>query len=216
LFNLFLENKISKKLFFKGDSDDEDNYTDNDENSSTKYTRADSLSHSISRLSQHSAQSNNAFLTPHQPFKNSHPTPRTTVTYNALKSRRNVIKMLFIVVLIYFISFSPQVLVFVLFDTTAIRNVPKFIQTAYFMAFTMLLVTLSSASNPIVYAIFCSKFRQSFLKILRKVFCCNQKELNYHSNQRALSLQQMPTPTHRFYGRSSNDDRRHMNSNENH
>ena len=125
--------------------------------------------------------------------------------------------MLFVVVLIYFISFSPQVLVFVLFDTTLIRNVPKFIQTPYFIAFTMLLVTISSASNPIVYTIFCSKFRQSFLKVLRKLFCCCKTKLNYHSNQRPLSLQQIPTPTtHRFYTRSSSDEKRYINPYENH
>jgi hypothetical protein len=120
--------------------------------------------------------------------------------------------MLFIVVLIYFISFSPQVLIFILFDTTAIRNVPQFIQTPYFIAFTMLLITISSASNPIVYAIFCSKFRQSFAKIIRKIFCC-QTKFNYHSNQRAVSLQQIPRATYRFNGRTSNDEKQHINTN---
>jgi hypothetical protein len=115
--------------------------------------------------------------------------------------------MLFIVVLIYFISFSPQVLVFVLFETNAIRYVPQFIQTPYFIAITMLLVTISSASNPIVYAIFCSKFRQSFAKIFRKIFCRYQKNFNYHSNQRALSLQQIPRATYRFNGRISTDEK---------
>ncbi|CAF1079246.1 unnamed protein product [Rotaria sordida] len=98
---------------------------------------------------------------------------KSNVTYKALKSRRSVIKMLGVVVLIYFISFSPQVLVFILFDTNAIRPAPQFIQTPYFIAFTMLLVTISSASNPIVYAIFCSKFRQSFAKIFRRLFFCH-------------------------------------------
>lgn len=120
--------------------------------------------------------------------------------------------MLFVVVLIYFISFSPQVLIFILFETSAIQSVPKFIQTSYFIAFTMLLITISSASNPIVYAIFCSKFRQSFIKVLRKIFCC-QKNFNYHSSQRALSLQQIPRGTYRFNGRISSDDKQHVNTN---
>ncbi|UJR29838.1 hypothetical protein I4U23_017381 [Adineta vaga] len=102
---------------------------------------------------------------------------------NTLKSRRNVIKMLIVVVLIYFISFSPQVLVFILFQTNAIKTVPRFIQTSYFVAFTMLLITISSASNPIVYAIFCSKFRQSFKKILRYFCFWNRFQFNCHSNQ---------------------------------
>jgi hypothetical protein len=119
--------------------------------------------------------------------------------------------MLFIVVLIYFISFSPQVLVSILFDTKAIRHAPQFIQTPYFIAFTMLLVTMSSASNPIVYAIFCSKFRESFAKILRKLFFCRQTKFNYHSNQRAISLQQIPRATYRFNGRVSTDDKKRIN-----
>lgn len=123
---------------------------------------------------------------------------RTTVTYNALKSRRSVIKMLFIVVLIYFISFSPQVLIFVLFETSIITQVPNFIRTPYFIAFAMLLVTISSASNPIVYAIFCSKFRQSFSKVLRKIFCFCHRKSNYHENQRAVSLQQISSANPRF------------------
>lgn len=99
---------------------------------------------------------------------------RWRVYSNTLKSRRSVIKMLVVVILIYFISFSPQVLVFLLFETNAIERVPNFIRTPYFIAFTMLLITISSASNPIVYAIFCLKFRQSFRKILRCLFLCQR------------------------------------------
>ncbi len=111
---------------------------------------------------------------------------QSRVSYNALKSRRSVIKMLVVVVLIYFISFSPQVLVFILFDTNAIQPVPQFIQTPYFIAFTMLLVTISSASNPIVYAIFCSKFRQSFAKILRRACFCIRPNCKCKKNQRSV------------------------------
>ena len=183
---------------------DEDEYLDLDENSSTKSSRLDSISQSSSRRSQRLSHINNHFY-PNVPFqrhafKNAHAIRRPAITYNALKSRRNVIKMLLVVVLIYFISFSPQVLIFLLFDTNIIENVPQFIQTPYFIAITMLLVTISSASNPIVYAIFCSKFRQSFLKIFRKLFCCCccQKRFSYHTSQRASSLQYLPATTYRF------------------
>ncbi|CAF1239769.1 unnamed protein product [Adineta ricciae] len=106
---------------------------------------------------------------------------------NTLKSRRNVIKMLIVVIVIYFISFSPQVLVFLLFQTNAIRRVPQFIQTPYFMALTMLLITISSASNPIVYAIFCFKFRQSFQNLLRQFCFWKRFKLNCHFNRRQTS-----------------------------
>ncbi|CAF3291526.1 unnamed protein product [Rotaria socialis] len=205
--------------------DDEDYYTDNDDNSSTKYTTTDSLSRLSIRRSQNLLKSNNIYLSKvrlqtncpliRQPFQISCPIRRTKVTYNALKSRRNVIKMLFIVVLIYFISFSPQVLVFTLFETNMIETIPHFIQTPYFVAFTMLLVTISSASNPLVYAIFCSKFRQSFLKVLRKLFCCCQTKFTYPSNQRAVSLQQISTSNQRFNGRIHIDETRPTNTNAN-
>ncbi|CAF0731839.1 unnamed protein product [Didymodactylos carnosus] len=101
-------------------------------------------------------------------FKNSY-----TIAVNALRGRRNVIKMLIIVIIIYFISFSPQVFVFLLFDTGLIKT--PFIPSSYFIACTFLLVYVSSASNPIVYVIFCSKFRTSFQKILQRLFICRIK-----------------------------------------
>ena len=100
--------------------------------------------------------------------------------------------MLVVVVSIYFISFSPQVLVFILFETNLIKPIPIFIQTHYFIAFTMLLVTISSAANPIVYCIFSSKFRQSFAKILRFLCCCGKTTFNCHNNQRSRSIEQIP------------------------
>jgi hypothetical protein len=115
--------------------------------------------------------------------------------------------MLIVVVFIYFISFSPQVLVFILFDTNAIRPVPLFIQTPYFIAFTMLLVTISSASNPIVYAIFCSQFRQSFTKILRRLFFCGRPTFTCHTNQRSKSIQQIPKRTYHFTGKMINKEK---------
>ena len=97
---------------------------------------------------------------------------RSSMGYHSLRTRRSVIKMLSVVVIIYFVSFSPQVLIFVLFDSQAITPVPRFIQTHYFLAFSMLLVTISSASNPIVYAIFSSKFRRRFVELVQRVFGC--------------------------------------------
>jgi hypothetical protein len=115
--------------------------------------------------------------------------------------------MLVVVVLIYFISFSPQVLVFILFDTNLIQPVPQFIQTPYFIAFTMLLVTISSASNPIVYAIFCSKFRQSFAKTLRRLCFCGRPIFTCHTNQRQTSIQQIQKRTYHFTGKMINNDK---------
>ena len=170
----------------------------------TPTTRSDSLSHSsLSRsyrsscagdrpdLSHMAAKNGRSSCSyPRKSFIQSVDLPcRAGVSYNALKSRRSVIKMLSVVVIIYFLSFTPQVLVFLLFDTQLLGPPPHFIRTSYFLAFTMLLVTFSSASNPIVYSIFCSKFRESFLKILRRIFCsfCPSR-FHSRSNQRTPSL----------------------------
>ena len=126
-----------------------------------------------------------------------------------------LLKCWLLLYLIYFISFSPQVLVFILFDTNAIQSVPQFIQTPYFIAFTMLLVTISSASNPIVYAIFCSKFRESFAKILRRLWFCGRPRFTCDPNQRIRSLQQIPKGTFHFTGKIMNHEQRQMNNKEN-
>ena len=117
----------------------------------------------------------------------------STLKSNALKSRRNVIKMLFIVVFIYFLSFSPQILFFFLFETHLIKQFPSFFSQSSFIALIMLLLTFNSASNPIVYLIFCSKFRQSFLRMFRRIFSCFPfHSSSNRSSQRTFSLQRLP------------------------
>ncbi|CAF1414707.1 unnamed protein product [Adineta ricciae] len=153
--------------------EDFDNEIDQEENLTSRITRTDSYVHSsINVKSKHlspklfSSLNNSQFSIE----KKSNEDKFYQIYSNTLKSRRNIIKMLIVVIVIYFISFSPQVLVFLLFQTNTIRPVPQFIQTSYFIALTMLLITISSASNPIVYAVFCSKFRQRFHNLLRH-FC---------------------------------------------
>lgn len=164
----------------KSSLDDDDD--DDDEHLTSRLTINESPLHSINGLNTNQSKKNLR-----QEMKSFN---RLKINSNALKSRRSVIKMLFVVVLIYFISFSPQVLVFLLFDTNFLRPTPEFIRRPYFVAFTMLLVTISSATNPIVYVIFSSKFRQSFLKILRWIFCCIQPDFSPQTNQQSRTIQQ--------------------------
>ncbi|CAF3299286.1 unnamed protein product [Rotaria socialis] len=183
-FNLIKKHNSQRT---QDDIDDEEDFIGNDENMGSKITIANSFVNSSNGRHDHNCRQGNRFFVKYlsvnnkfslSTLKSRHETNdvyQSNVTYKALKSRRGVIKMLSVVVLIYFTSFSPQVLVFILFDTNAIRSVPQFIQTPYFMAFTMLLVTISSASNPIVYSIFCSKFRQNFARIFRRLFFCHRK-----------------------------------------
>ncbi|CAF4625546.1 unnamed protein product, partial [Rotaria sp. Silwood2] len=201
---------LTKKQYIHRTQDDiydEDDYIDNYENIVSKITLTDSFTNSLndrhntnrkrgsSLFLKYFSLNNNSTLSNLKHRQETNDYYQSHVTYKALKSRRSVIKMLSVVVLIYFLSFSPQVLVFILFDTNAIQPAPQFIQTPYFIAFTMLLVTISSASNPIVYAIFCSKFRQSFAKIFRRLCFCYQTTYNWNSNQRSRSSQQLPKLT---------------------
>jgi hypothetical protein len=189
--------------------DDEDYYMDNDENIESKASVTDTFINSSSDRGTGSSISypKGVSVCNNSPIINS----KSRVTYDALKARRGVIKMLAVVVLIYFVSFSPQVLVFILFDTNLIKPVPLFIQTPYFIAFTMLLVTISSASNPIVYAIFCHKFRQTFAKIIRTLFFCGTPKFYCHTNQTTTSIQQMPTKPYNFTGKIINHGNKQIN-----
>ena len=174
-------------VFKKNEVDDDAEFdVDNEDNVTSRITMIDSPSnvpkHSFVDLKRNSYSTIIHFkIREEKQRKNNH---------NLLKSRRSVIKMLVVVVLIYFISFSPQVLVFILFQTNAIRQTPKFIETPYFIAFTMLLVTISSASNPIVYTIFCYKFRLSFAKILRRFCFCILPFLKSSSHHHSTTIQQ--------------------------
>ncbi|CAF1013495.1 unnamed protein product [Adineta steineri] len=202
-FNL---NQLRNNQRTQNDMDDEDDYIDNDENMGSRITIAESYIPSSNGRKNTYCQENNGSYSKYLSVQNNCSLLKSKHKkkgggdyyhqkggcYNTLKSRRGVIKMLFTVVLIYFVSFSPQVLIFILFDTNAIHPLPKFIQTPYFIAFTMLLITISSASNPIVYAIFCSKFRQSFAKVLRHLWFCDRSTYNCNLNQRRRSLQNLP------------------------
>ncbi|CAF3756996.1 unnamed protein product [Rotaria sp. Silwood1] len=200
-FNLNKKQNIHRK---QDDIYYEDDYIDNYKRMVSKIRISDSFVNSLNTRHNNNGRQSNPLFLKYLPINNNSPLLnlqhhqetndyyQSNVTYKALKSRRSVIKMLSVVVLIYFISFSPQVLVFILFETNAIKSIPQFIQTPYFIAFTMLLMTISSASNPIVYAIFCSKFRQSFAKIFRRFLFCHRTTITWNSNQSTRSSQQIP------------------------
>jgi hypothetical protein len=103
---------------------------DNDDNPGRKVSLTDSIVHSSNGYNNYSRQINCLYpksvsLTNNSPLLNSKDRQernRSRAAYNALKSRRSVIKMLAVVVLIYFVSFSPQVVCFILFDTNAIYS----------------------------------------------------------------------------------------------
>lgn len=118
--------------------------------------------------------------------RNSHSTEkgnRIRSKNQSLKSRRSVVNMLICVTLIYFVSFSPQVVKFVLFDTNFIERQPTFVQSKQFVALVMLLVTINSASNPVVYVVFSSKFRQRFLFLLGHFSRVNDRPSSFSVRQ---------------------------------
>ena len=83
-------------------------------------------------------------------------------TDNTTKSRKGVIKMLIASVLIYFISYSPHQIL-LLYNTFATN---RFGGKWIYYVFTTAMGYINSASNPILYCIFCQNFRIRFQRIL--------------------------------------------------
>ncbi|XP_021003115.2 neuropeptide receptor 15-like [Parasteatoda tepidariorum] len=86
----------------------------------------------------------------------------------AMKARKGVIKMLVAGVTVYFLSFSPHqvLLLYNTFSSTLFK------ETWSFLIFVNIMAYASSACNPLLYSIFCQKFRQKFQTLLS---CCKKK-----------------------------------------
>ncbi|XP_067136805.1 neuropeptide receptor 15-like [Centruroides vittatus] len=103
-----------------------------------------------------------------------------------MKARRGVVKMLIAGVTVYFVSFSPHqiLLVYNTFSKT------KFQENWPFLIFVNIMAYASSACNPLLYSIFCQKFRQKFRSVL---FCGDSSDkspptINLKSRNRNKSL----------------------------
>ncbi|KAG8329289.1 hypothetical protein J6590_089991 [Homalodisca vitripennis] len=95
---------------------------------------------------------------------------RRSITTKALTKKKRVVKMLFAVVLEFFICWTPLYIIntVVLFEPVVVYNVLGFHTISYFQ----LLAYCSSCCNPITYCFMNSSFRQAFLKLFR----CFHKE----------------------------------------
>ncbi|XP_023226779.1 neuropeptide receptor 15-like [Centruroides sculpturatus] len=103
-----------------------------------------------------------------------------------MKARRGVVKMLIAGVTVYFVSFSPHqiLLVYNTFSKT------KFQENWSFLIFVNIMAYASSACNPLLYSIFCQKFRQKFRSVL---FCGTSSDkspptINLKSRNRNKSM----------------------------
>uniref|UniRef100_A0A1B6LSS3 Gastrin/cholecystokinin type B receptor n=1 Tax=Graphocephala atropunctata TaxID=36148 RepID=A0A1B6LSS3_9HEMI len=90
---------------------------------------------------------------------------RRSITTKALTKKKRVVKMLFAVVLEFFICWTPLYVIntVALFEPAVVYNALGFQTISYFQ----LLAYCSSCCNPITYCFMNSSFRQAFLKLFR-------------------------------------------------
>ncbi|XP_074651139.1 neuropeptide receptor 15-like [Tubulanus polymorphus] len=84
------------------------------------------------------------------------------IVSDAIKARKGVVKMLVVCIVVYFFCYSPNQIL-ILYNTFADK---PFHHTWNFKAFTLALVTMNSAANPIMYSIFSQNFRRKFKKVI--------------------------------------------------
>ncbi|PIC38479.1 hypothetical protein B9Z55_010480 [Caenorhabditis nigoni] len=98
----------------------------------------------------------------------------------ALRTRRNVVKMLIACVAVYFLCYSPIQFMFL---SKAILNVSIHPAYEYILILNALAMTCS-ASNPLLYTLFSTKFRRR----LRDVFSCNKPDVENETKKTYLSI----------------------------
>lgn len=100
---------------------------------------------------------------------------RQSNTERSLQAKKRVIKMLFVVVLEFFVFWTPMYIMntwFVFDNKTAMQHV-----SPAAMNFIHLMSYVSSCCNPITYCFMNKKFRQGFLSAFR---CCLRKQQRRH------------------------------------
>lgn len=95
-------------------------------------------------------------------------------SFDTLKSRKGVVKMLVSCVVIYFVSYSPHqvLLVYNTFSST------HFNETWPFLVFVMIIAYINSAANPVLYGIFSENYRKRYTAIFCK--SCQMTKKNLH------------------------------------
>jgi thyrotropin-releasing hormone receptor len=96
-----------------------------------------------------------------------------------IRTRRGVIKMLVVSVLLYFISYSPHQ-VLLIYNTV---SPTPFHQNWGFLVGVTVLAYLNSAGNPIIYCVFSDKYRRKF----KTIFTCSVSD-NSQQNSDTLML----------------------------
>lgn len=100
---------------------------------------------------------------------------RSTNTEKSLQNKKRVIKMLFVVVLEFFISWTPLYVIntIALFDSQVVYKTLGYTTITYFQ----LLAYTSSCCNPITYCFMNRGFRKACLNLFR---CCKR----FHETRR--------------------------------
>ncbi|XP_076335187.1 cholecystokinin receptor-like [Tachypleus tridentatus] len=100
-------------------------------------------------------------------------------------AKKRVIRMLFVIVLNFFICWMPLFVVntWTLYDASAVyRKLPPNV-----ISFIHLMAYLSSCCNPIIYSFMHKKYRQAFMS----VFNCRRRQRSYRWSKKSATLNSM-------------------------
>ena len=123
------------------------------------------------------------------------PGARNSITQNQRNRRdrqnRNILKMAVTVVVIFFLCFSPLVILALLLTTQSIGNC----KAELYRIIAKFLAQSNCAMNAFVYYFFNSQFRRGFISNLRSIFCCGGEgdngigvSVRYSTSSQRISL----------------------------
>lgn len=119
-------------------------------------------------------------------------------TKKNLTAKKRLIKMLFVVVLEFFVCWAPLYVVYTAYIFTPPERARDLISEMAYQLILLLAYT-SSCTNPITYCFMNKKFRQAFIQ----VFSCGQKSSN--GRLTTLERQTCATVLHQVTGSSVTD-----------
>jgi hypothetical protein len=90
--------------------------------------------------------------------------------FNILRSRKQVVKMLIIIIVLFFVTLFPIRSITLWLIFTPSNDVTKIGLEAFLnlISWTRILMYVNSASNPVIYSLMSTKFQRAFKKVLRR------------------------------------------------
>ena len=104
-----------------------------------------------------------------------------------LRSRKQVVRMLIFIVILFFVSLFPIRVVTLWLIFTPARNVSKIGLEAYLnlVSWARILMYVNSAGNPIIYSLTSTKFKMAFNRVVRRYKPCPKRTLLTNNSTRS-------------------------------